>query len=112
MVFNTGPTHEPVWQGRPFPVGLFRSAFHVPGDLLNDGQHRVGLLVVRDQTVVIYSQDDILTFDVLDDLEARGEGAWHGKWSGVVRPNLEWNTELVEAEEPPVLSGSGYNSKR
>ena len=67
---------------------------YVPGDLLNDGQHRVGLNVVRDQAVSIYFKDDILIFDVQDDVETRG--VWYGKWPGAVRPDLRWSTELIE----------------
>jgi lipopolysaccharide transport system ATP-binding protein len=96
-VFNTGPLLEPVWNGRPFPVGLFKSACYVPGDLLNDGAYRVELYVVKDQTVAIYRHDGILFFDVRDALEMRG--AWHGKIIGAVRPNLRWTTELVESEK-------------
>lgn len=100
-MFNTAPVHEPVWHGHSFPIGLFRSACYVPGDLLNDGMHRVVLLVVKDQGVVIYRHDDILVFDVRDAIEMRGD--WHGKWSGAVRPSLEWRTELVEADHSPAL---------
>ena len=96
MVLNTAPVHEPVWHGRPFPAGLFRSTCHVPADLLNDGIHRVGLLVVTDQANVIFHQEDILAFHVQDDVEARGD--WHGKWPGVVRPDLNWATELVKED--------------
>jgi len=92
-IFNTAPINEPVWHGRPFPVGLFRSACHVPGDLLNDGIHRVELLVVKDQGIIVYKHDDILTFEIRDAVETRG--AWHGKWIGAIRPNLDWNTEFI-----------------
>lgn len=92
-VFNTAPLHEPVWHGRPFPVGLFRSVCYIPGELLNDGLHRVLLLFVKDESVVIYSHNDALAFDVNDAIERRG--AWYGKWEGAVRPNLEWKTELL-----------------
>jgi lipopolysaccharide transport system ATP-binding protein len=92
-VCNTFPVREPVWHGRPFPVGLFRSVCHIPGDLLNDGLHRVLLLVVKDQGKVIFTLNDALVFNVLDAIERRGE--WHGKWEGVVRPDLEWATEFL-----------------
>jgi len=92
MVFNTAPLHEPVWHGRPFPVGLFRSVCHIPGSLLNDGTYRVTLLVVKDQAIVLSRHADILTFEVQDSSAARG--AWLGQWPGVVRPLLEWETEL------------------
>lgn len=96
MAFNAVPVHEPRWSGRPFPAGLFRSVCRVPGDLLNDGMHRVELLIVKNEGVVIYRQDDVLVFDVRDSIEMRG--GWHGRWSGATRPNLEWNTEYLHSE--------------
>jgi len=95
-VFNTFPVDEGRWEGKSFPAGLFRSVVHVPGDLLNSGTHRVLLLVVKDQGVVIYRHDDILVFDVADDPDRRG--AWFGKWTGAIRPNLRWETGRIEDE--------------
>jgi lipopolysaccharide transport system ATP-binding protein len=92
-VFTSAPVGEPVWHGRPFPAGLFRSLCRVPGDLLNDGMYRVLLRVVKDQGVVLYRHDDILVFQLTDSLESRGE--WHGKWTGAVRPRLAWETEYL-----------------
>ena len=93
-IFNTGSGYERNWHGKPFPVGLFRSAFHIPGDFLNDGIHRVLLMVVKDQSEVIYQEEDVLVFEVSDTSE--GRGTWYGKWPGAVRPKLEWETELLE----------------
>ena len=92
-IFQTTPTNETGWLGRPFPVGLFRSSCFIPGDLLNDGGYRLELLVVKDGTVVVYSDSELLAFEVKDDVEIRG--GWHGKWPGAVRPRLEWKTELL-----------------
>jgi homopolymeric O-antigen transport system ATP-binding protein len=94
MVFNALPTEEPKWRGRPFPRGLFRDVCHVPGNLLNDGVHRVELLVVEDSAYIIYSMDDALMFDVWD--VATGREGWYGRWLGAVRPRLQWETELLE----------------
>jgi len=94
-VFNTFPVQEPVWHGRPFPVGLFRSTCYIPANLLNDGTHRILLLVIKDQGSVIYSLNDALVFNVVETAGRRGE--WHGKWEGAVRPDLEWKTEYVGA---------------
>lgn len=93
MAFCTGPVEEPIWRGRPFPAGLFRSTIHVPGDLLNDGVHRVELFGIKDQQFVVYRHDDILVFEVLDAVEMRGQ--WYGKFPGAIRPNLEWRTEFL-----------------
>lgn len=97
-VFNTVPVHEPDWHGRPYPEGLFRSSFEIPGDLLNDGWYFVELYIVRDESHVLSRHDRILSFQLLDSAERHT--AWHGKWLGVVRPNLAWKTELLEAGLP------------
>jgi len=93
-IFNTGSGYERNWHGKPFPAGLFRSVFRIPGDFLNDGIHRVLLMVVKDQSEVIYQEEDVLVFEVSDTSE--GRGTWYGKWPGAVRPKLEWETELLE----------------
>jgi lipopolysaccharide transport system ATP-binding protein len=93
-VFNTFPMKEPNWHGRPFPAGLFRSSCAIPANLLNDGRYRVDLYVVKDQNVLLYRHDDLLKFEVHDDMADRG--AWYGKWLGAVRPDLAWRTELIE----------------
>jgi lipopolysaccharide transport system ATP-binding protein len=95
IIFNAFPPEAP-FHGRPYPVGLFRDVCHIPGDLLNDGAHRVELLVVQNDVNVIYRMDDILVFEVLDDTAHRG--AWYGKVVGAVRPVLGWSTKLIEAE--------------
>jgi lipopolysaccharide transport system ATP-binding protein len=94
MAFNALPVKEGEWQGRPFPTGLFRDICYIPGDFLNDGMYWVELLIVQDESTLIYQQHEILVFDVLD--EAKWRGAWHGKWPGAVRPIFEWQTQLVE----------------
>lgn len=99
-VFNTAPLDEPIWHGRPFPAGLFRSTVHIPGDLLNDGTHRVQLYIVEDQSVVLSRHDDLLVFDVLEPPGERQN--WYGKWIGAVRPRMEWSTELLEPHAPTV----------
>lgn len=96
LAFNTGPVLEPVWNGKAFPGGLFRSTCRIPGDLLNDGRHNVHLLVVEEGRV-IYRHNNITVFDVVDDGSTRG--AWHGDWVGAVRPMLNWETELLQ-EDP------------
>jgi lipopolysaccharide transport system ATP-binding protein len=99
LVFNVGPVPGSPWEGQPLPIGLFRDICYVPGDLLNDGTHRVDILVIREQGVstVIYQQEEILVFDVRDDDTLRGD--WYDKWPGTIRPLLEWQTELVEEGE-------------
>jgi lipopolysaccharide transport system ATP-binding protein len=69
--------------------GLYRDSCRVPGDLLNDGIHRIEVNVFAGEEVV-FRLEDLLTFDVLDSPERRG--SWFGKWVGAVRPLLDWRT--------------------
>jgi lipopolysaccharide transport system ATP-binding protein len=93
---GSGKAETKGWEeGRPLPAGLFRSRCRVPGGLLNDGVHTAQLLAVKDQSVVIHSYPDVLSFDVREDAETRQ--FWFGKWPGAVRPDLGWSTELIEA---------------
>ena len=98
MVFNARPSEEAVWRGRPFPRGLFRDTCHVPGDLVNDGVHRIELLIVEDSRNVIHRMDEVLVFEVRDIGEDRA-GSYQ-PWAGAVRPRLEWETEQVASVEP------------
>jgi lipopolysaccharide transport system ATP-binding protein len=93
-ILNTGSARERAWHGRGFPAGLFRSSFDIPGDLLNDGTHRVHLYFVREQREMVFEIRDVLIFEVLDMVEERAP--LFGRWLGAVRPNLEWGTELIE----------------
>jgi lipopolysaccharide transport system ATP-binding protein len=94
LVFNTASLHEPAWNGKPFPKGLFRSAFEIPGDLLNDGWHKVDVMFVEDVRFTAYVKENALAFDVID--SGIGRGDWYGKWPGVVRPLLNWTTEYLD----------------
>jgi lipopolysaccharide transport system ATP-binding protein len=90
FVHNTHLERE--WHGRPQPRGLFRSTCAVPGDLMNDGEFRIDL-VVMSEALAVYKHKELLTFTVLDAPEMRD--TWHGRWPGAVRPNLQWKTELL-----------------
>ena len=105
VVFNTAPVNEPVWQGQPFPQGLFKSVCRVPGDLMNDGMHKVQLLVVKNLHTIIYDKNDALSFEV-HDADRKG---WHGKWVGAVRPDLDWTTERVRRDDTRLPTTADYD---
>ena len=100
LLFNAGPVEESPWYGQPFPAGIYRDVCHIPGDLLNNGIHRVDVLLIQDQTRVVYRHGELLVFEVRDSLERRG--GWFGTWTGVTRPLLPWSTERLDA---PRVSG-------
>jgi lipopolysaccharide transport system ATP-binding protein len=104
LVFTSLPVGEPVWRGRPCPKGLFRTRCLIPADLLNTGSYGVQLVFIERETNVIFSLNDALVFEVHENARS---GAWFGEWGGVVRPYLDWSTELVE---PVGLSAAGVQA--
>jgi lipopolysaccharide transport system ATP-binding protein len=98
-ILSAGPVGGQQWAGRPLPRGLFRDTCLIPGDLLNDGLHRVELLVVDRDTELVHRERDVLVFEVRDSPDLRG--GWFGKWKGAVRPLLGWTTERVADQAAP-----------
>ncbi len=92
--FSSSPYQEMIWNGNPLPIGLFRSACHIPGDLLNAGLHRVMIRVVKNNRYIIYRSEDILSFDVHDSSDE--QVTYFGGRAGAVRPILKWTTELLD----------------
>jgi len=92
LVFETAPVNEPIWLGRSFPIGLFKYTCHIPGNLLNNGLHRIILSINNDN--IVFKEEDILVFEIIDSMENRA--GWHGSWEGAVRPILLWETEKLD----------------
>lgn len=82
------------WYGRPHPEGLYKTRCKIPGNFLNEGTYSVNAIVLTDVTQVHARVDDVVSFTVHDTGEMRKE--YSGYWYGVVRPKLEWQTELAE----------------
>jgi len=95
LVLSTAARPSQRWGTGELPAALFRDRCQVPGDLLNDGQFRIRLQVVRDDAELLYELDDLLYFEVVDEREP--ESTYFGEWRGAVRPLLDWRIELVES---------------
>lgn len=76
-------------EGKPRLQGLVRVAAKIPANFLNDGIYTLTIQVVQDSTVSVYLHPEILVFEVLDSVR---DSNWFGKWPGVIRPKLEWNS--------------------
>jgi lipopolysaccharide transport system ATP-binding protein len=81
---------------RRYPRGLVREVCHIPGNLLNDGTYRIGIMIVKDRFHGVHRLEGVLVFDVQD---AEREVHWYGKWDGVVRPELAWTSEYIGHSE-------------
>jgi lipopolysaccharide transport system ATP-binding protein len=77
---------------RPRHKGLVRASMKIPANFLNDQIYNVSLQIVKDGTETVCLYQNLLGFEVHDNERER---LWHGKWPGVIRPQMEWNTEDV-----------------
>jgi lipopolysaccharide transport system ATP-binding protein len=71
-----------------FTKGLNRAAVHIPGNFLNDDTYTTDFYFSYDASI-IYFQYDCLVFQVHD--IPRRITLYLGKWSGAVRPALQWD---------------------
>ncbi|MEZ4863293.1 MAG: polysaccharide ABC transporter ATP-binding protein [Caldilineaceae bacterium] len=92
LIFDIASPYNPEWQQHPSPMGLLRTTCTIPGDLLNDGTHRIALIIIRNQQPVI-EETAALVFNIQDGSVAE-RGGWYGKWPGAIRPRLAWETNI------------------
>jgi lipopolysaccharide transport system ATP-binding protein len=71
--------------------GVYRSACHVPGNLLNNGKYTLDLYFMRDGNVVLFKMESPLVFEVFD--TEKEPGHFIGDVPGAVRPSLRWDLE-------------------
>jgi lipopolysaccharide transport system ATP-binding protein len=85
----------------PRPAGLIRHIVSIPGDFLNAGSYYINAMIVKDASVGILLQNNVVAFDVV---EGEVVGNWYGRPPGAVRPKLVWHTEVIESDN---LTASG-----
>jgi lipopolysaccharide transport system ATP-binding protein len=81
------------------PAGLVRSAFVIPGDLLNTGTYWIHLSIVQGAMITAGYWQDLIAFEV-HDAPSELRGHYHDAWPGALRPNLQWTTEVIERGAP------------
>jgi lipopolysaccharide transport system ATP-binding protein len=74
------------------PAGRYRAVVRIPGDLLNNGLHRVRVMLAHDLSPQV-DLDGVLMFEVH---ELERTIAAQGEWAGAVRPRLDWSVVGVE----------------
>ena len=87
LLFNSGPENQPQWRNRCAEPGVYREVCHIPGDLLNNGLHRVAISIFDSESECFV--DDMLVLDIHDAVGIRDH--WYGTWEGAVRPILKWD---------------------
>jgi lipopolysaccharide transport system ATP-binding protein len=74
-------------------VGLYKTVCHIPANLLNSGAFFVKLLLVHDENQVVYQNDNIASFTLVD--ATKREYAHMNREPGVIQPLLQWNTSKM-----------------
>ena len=91
---------EPAWRNRQRPVGRYLSTAFIPGNLLSEGTLFVGVAISTLNPEIVHCYErDAVAFQVVDSMDgdsARGDYA--GPMPGVVRPMVNWHTQLVDAD--------------
>jgi lipopolysaccharide transport system ATP-binding protein len=88
------PVFNSVSKSENVTKGYYSGRCFIPKNLLNDDTYRLRVLVVKDTSVPLIDIDNALNFEVND---IARKGAWFGKWVGVVRPSLKWETNHIDS---------------
>jgi len=100
IAFSTGSVHNHSLRGKHLNRGLYRARCRIPANLLNNETYHVRLLVVENQSRVVFKMEEALIFELCDSAEWRE--AYFGKRPGVVAPMLDWDMQCLQEEMPPV----------
>jgi lipopolysaccharide transport system ATP-binding protein len=73
------------------PEGLHKATLVIPGDFLNDEVYSISLMIVGDMSYPICNFENIISLDINEERKA---SAWHGKFPGFIRPNLDFKILL------------------
>jgi lipopolysaccharide transport system ATP-binding protein len=76
------------------PAGLIRATCEIPSNLLNDSVYQFRILIVRDANTIVFKHEGV-TLEVHD---IERTVPYYGKWTGALRPQLSWTSEM--AAEP------------
>jgi lipopolysaccharide transport system ATP-binding protein len=89
-VFSSMPTQDD-WYMKPHPEGLYKSICHIQGNLLNEDNYSLLVILVENGNQPLVTLDNILSIKMIDSGTNRGK--YFGAWKGTVRPLLKWETE-------------------
>ncbi len=89
--------NDPQWRKKPRPVGRYKSAVIIPGNLLSEGTVFVEPdMITLDPPLIQFEVPDAVAFQVIDSQDGTtARGDWTGKLPGVIRPLLNWETNRL-----------------
>jgi lipopolysaccharide transport system ATP-binding protein len=94
--------NDPLWRGRPRPIGRYVSTVWIPGNFLSEGLYYIGPAIrTLNPEVRRLRVDDAVALHVIDNMDGDGaRGDFAGSLSGVVRPLLKWETKFSKGKQP------------
>ena len=72
---------------KSYPFGRIHISCNIGGDFFNDESYSVRVLLIKDVSICLLDEHNILQFDVHD---TDRQDSWFGKWIGVIRPAFQW----------------------
>lgn len=101
IVFISGGMHDTEWSERPRKIGLYKSSCLIPGNFLAEGTFRIRAIINtmhQDKKPDVHIDiKDAIAFQVHDTLEGDSARGKHiGAYYGIVRPILQWETEIKQ----------------
>ena len=99
VIFNSPADAHPNWDNAKKATGTYRSTCWIPGNLLVEGTYSIRVVFWGFSRLAQkgIAMDDVISLNVFDSLEGDSvRGRITGSFSGVVRPKLDWNSELIK----------------
>ena len=92
LLFTTVNNNEERWAGKAYPQGKYYSRCKIPANFLANGFCYVSVAASIKMIDFQFWENEAVSFEVNDTGGVRG--AYQGGWRGVIRPMLEWKTQL------------------
>jgi hypothetical protein len=100
------------WFGQPHEPGLYRAVCTFPANFLNDGLYYITVYIVAlGPLEIILEAPQILMLNVFDTGVMREPGGGPGRWAGVVRPRLPWQTQMLRSRDSEAAYASQTGSE-
>lgn len=97
-LFSTADA-DPAANELPRKPGRYIVTAWVPAEFLAEGTHYLRVVMrSMKQQYRPFSERDVVAFTVVDPAGGFANSWWEGKPQGVIRPNLNWQTEYVSAD--------------
>ncbi|MDH5693534.1 MAG: ABC transporter ATP-binding protein [Gammaproteobacteria bacterium] len=107
-LFSSGSFFNPQLNGIKLGVGRHEFECEIPGNLLNEGEYTLDVLLVRDRHIRLAQELSLLSFRIHDEpMDIEG---WNWPIIGVIRPKLNWSHSVSEEcikDNMATISSSG-----